>query len=101
MAGNKPRKDIQKFREIWWHGLSIDMRNLIRQSKETYDCCERRKPGKMVAASMGSYYLPVKRSVQDLLNAAARLKRSIAAAEKKEREMRKTAATEEENKSAE
>ena len=101
MAGNKPRKDIQKFRDIWWHGLSIDMRNLIRQSKETYDCCERRKPGKMVAASMGSYYLPVKRTVQDLLNAAFRLKRSIAAAEKKEREMRKKAATEEESKDAE
>jgi len=91
MPGFLPRKDVQKFREIWWHGLSVEMRSLIRQSKETYDCCERRKPGRMVAASMDSYYAPMKRSVQDLINAAARLKRSINKAERKEVKMRKVA----------
>ena len=43
----------------------------------------------MVAASMDSYYAPLKRSVQDLINAAARLKRSIGKAERKEVRMRK------------
>ena len=87
MAGNFQRKDVQKFREIWWHGLNVEMRRLIRQSKETYDCCDRRKPGRMVAASRDSYYEPLKRSVQDLINAAARLKRSIGKAERKELEI--------------
>ena len=86
----EPRKDIQKFREIWWHGLSIEMRALVRQSKETYDCAERRKPGRMVPASVDSYYMPLERAVQDLINAAFRLRRSVARAKRKELDIRKT-----------
>ena len=89
MTGGVPRKDVQKFREIWWHGLSIDMRALVRQSKETYDCADRRKPGGMVAASMESYYGPLERSAQDLINAAFRLRRSVEKAKRKERELRR------------
>ena len=89
MPGGVPRKDVKKFREIWWHGLSIDMRALIRQSKETYDCADRRKPGRMVAASMDSYYGPLERSAQDLINAAFRLRRSVTKAKRKERELRR------------
>ncbi len=89
MTGGVPRKDVQKFREIWWHGLSIDMRALVRQAKETYDCADRRKPGRMVASSMDTYYEPLERSAQDLINAAFRLRRSVLRAKRKEQAIRK------------
>ena len=90
MSGGVPRKDIQKFREIWWHGLSIDMRALVRQAKETYDCADRRKPGRMGGSSMDTYYEPLERSAQDLINAAFRLRRSVSRAKRNEQIIRKT-----------
>lgn len=70
--------------------MSIDMRSLVRQAKETYDCADRRKPGRMVAASVDSYYLPLERASQDLINAAFRLRRSVSRAKRNELSIRKT-----------
>ena len=91
MSATGPKKDVQKFREIWWHGLSIEMRSLIRQAKETYDCADRRKPGNMLSTSVDTYYGPLERSAQDMVNAAFRLRRSVARAKRKEQELRRRA----------